>query len=807
MPPLKTEIKEINQQSLCYHCGNDALEAPILFDEKTFCCEGCKTVYEILNQNNLCDYYDLNNNPGITAKNPDALKKFAVLDDAKVRQKLIQFTDGKQTKVTFYIPYIHCSSCVWLLEVLYKLNAGIISSQVNFLRKEVSVTFKEDVISLRQLAELLTNIGYEPKLSFDDIQSEKKKVGINKNYYKLGVAFFAFGNIMLLSFPEYLGIDELAESEYRQFFGYLNFILALPVMFYSASGFFNSAYQGLRQGVLNMDFPIVLGIIAMFVRSSYEIFSGTGAGYMDTLASLVFLMLVGRMFQNKSYERISFERDYKSYFPVSTTVIEKGEEKIIPLSELKVGQRLIIRNGELIPADAILFKGEAHIDYSFVTGESVPVEVVLGEIVYAGGRQQGGAIEVEVIKEVSQSYLTQLWNDKAFKKETKNDIGSLASKVSKWFTLVVLAISFIAAAFWIWKGDNYKALNAFTAVLIITCPCALALSTPFTLGNAMRILGRNKLYVKNAEAIEKAGKITSIVFDKTGTLTQNNQSKIDYSGEVLNSVQTSMLRSLFRNSSHPLSKKLSDYLGKGDLFTVSEFKEIVGKGIEAKVNNVLVKAGSATYLNIKSDDTTAIGSKVYIAFDGKVAGVFTINNSYRKGLEKIIENLSHNYKLHVLSGDNDKEKEYLKGVFGKTAELHFNQSPADKLNFIKKIQSQGEKVMMIGDGLNDAGALKQSDVGIAISDDINNFSPACDAVLEANEFHKLPSFLSFSRSCVFIILLSFMLSFAYNIVGTWFAVSGELSPLFAAVLMPVSSVTIILFTTISSNISAKRKKM
>lgn len=807
MPPLKTEIKEVNQKSLCYHCGNDAVERPILFDEKTFCCEGCKTVYEILNQNNLCDYYDLNNNPGITVKNPEALKKFAVLDDAKVRQKLIQFTDGKQTKVTFYIPYIHCSSCVWLLEVLYKLNAGIISSQVNFLRKEVSVTFKEDQISLRQLAELLTNIGYEPKLSFDDIQSEKKKISNNKNYYKLGVAFFAFGNIMLLSFPEYLGIDELAESEYRQFFGYLNFVLALPVMFYSASGFFNSAYQGLRQSVLNMDFPIVLGIIAMFVRSSFEIFSGMGAGYMDTLASLVFLMLVGRMFQNKSYERISFERDYKSYFPVSTTVIEKGEEKIIPLSELKVGQRLIIRNRELIPADAILFKGEAHIDYSFVTGESVPVEVVLGEIVYAGGRQQGGAIKVEVVKEVSQSYLTQLWNDKAFEKEKKNDIGSLASKVSKWFTLVVLAISFIAAAIWIWNGDNFKALNAFTAVLIITCPCALALSTPFTLGNAMRILGRNKLYVKNAEAIEKAGKITSIVFDKTGTLTQNNQSNIEYSGEELNNVQTSMLRSLFRNSSHPLSKKLSDYLGKGDLFSVSEFKEMVGKGIEAKINNVYVKAGSASFLNIISDNDNSSGSKVYIAFDGKITGVFTIKNLYRNGLQNIINDLSHDYKLYVLSGDNDKEKEYLKGVFGNTAELHFNQSPADKLNFIKKIQAQGEKVMMIGDGLNDAGALKQSDVGIAISDDINNFSPACDGVLEANQFYKLPLILKFSKISVRIILLSFLLSFLYNMVGTWYAVSGELSPLIAAVLMPISSVTIILFTTISSNILAKKYEL
>ncbi|MFN7013510.1 MAG: HAD-IC family P-type ATPase, partial [Bacteroidia bacterium] len=234
-------------------------------------------------------------------------------------------------------------------------------------------------------------------------------------------------------------------------------------------------------------------------------------------------------------------------------------------------------------------------------------------------------------------------------------------------------------------------------------------------------------------------------------------------GEDLNNVQTSMLRSLFRNSSHPLSKKLSDYFGKGDLFPVQKFKEHTGKGLEAVINNHNIKVGSALFLNVASENNLANGSMVYVSFDDKIVGVFTINNAYRKGLENIIQQLSTNYKLHVLSGDNDREKEYLSSIFGKTTALHFNQSPADKLNFIKKLQEQGEKVMMIGDGLNDAGALKQSDVGIAVSEDINNFSPACDAVLEANDFNKLPSILSFSKSSVNIILFSFILSFIYNV--------------------------------------------
>jgi Cu+-exporting ATPase len=295
----------------CYHCGENC-NGSIRLQEKPFCCEGCKTVFEILSQNNLCDYYDLNNNPGLTLNKKLNPKKFGYLDDEQVKAQLISFNDGNTSKATFYIPQIHCSSCIFLLENLYKFKSGVQRSVVNFMKREVSITFDNSQVTLRQVVETLAGIGYEPHINLNDLERKEKKDHLRRYYIKIGIAFFAFGNIMLLSFPEYLGIDILSETPMRKFFGYLNFVLALPVMFYCAEEFFQSAWGALKQKSLNMDIPIALGILVMFLYSAFEIFTHTGAGYYDTLASLVLLMLIGRFFQNKTYDTLSFERDYKS---------------------------------------------------------------------------------------------------------------------------------------------------------------------------------------------------------------------------------------------------------------------------------------------------------------------------------------------------------------------------------------------------------------------------------------------------------------------------------------------------------------
>lgn len=791
----------------CYHCGDECPDDSINIAEKIFCCNGCKTVYELLNGSNLCDYYSIEQNPGVTRKH-HIKRNYEFLDDFDLKQKLIDFTDGKRTRVTFKVPQMHCSSCIWILENLYKLNTGVTSSKVNFLQKKIFITFLEGTTSLKEIVELLDSLGYEPQLNLDGKNEEKVKSEYKNLYYKIGIAGFCFGNIMLLSFPEYLSINISEHEELKRIFAYLNLILSLPVFFYSANGYFISAWKGLKKKIVNIDVPLALGILVMFVRSLIEIIFFNGAGYLDSLAGLVLFLLSGKLFQNKTYDTLNFERDYKSYFPISVTTRKDKHETTIPIEKLEIGNRLIIRNNELIPADSILITGTANIDYSFVTGESIPVQRQNGEMIYAGGKQVGGVLEVETIKDVSQSYLTQLWNNKAFKKdedrEEESGITSFANMVSKYFTLAILALAILAAV--IWLPNTILAFNAFTAVLIVACPCALALSTPFALGNALRIFGKNKFYLKNTFIIEKLAAIDIIVFDKTGTITENGTSDVRFIGNALNEIEMSIIKSIVRNSAHPLSLAIFNSLDSEMTKPVENYSEQTGQGIHAIVEGTEVKIGSYNFVNgHNGQDPTDRTTKVFISSNGKVRGYFKIANKYRLGLSEIISELEKNYELALLSGDNAGETETLRKYFSSENELHFLQSPQNKLDFIRALREKGKKNLMIGDGLNDAGALKQSDVGISISDNTNNFSPACDGILDSKSFNLLQDFISFSKTSKKIIVWSFVLSLIYNIFGLGFAFQGTLSPLIAAILMPVSSITAVLFTTVSTNVMARRR--
>lgn len=776
-------------------------------DSKAFCCEGCRQVYLLLNENNLCTYYNFDKSPGIKAKGKFISERFAYLDDEITAKKLVQFSSETQTNVTFSLPQMHCSSCVFLLENLHRIEPGITKSQTNFQRKEVFIIFDPTQISLRKVIELLAFIGYEPAISLKD-STQKKVFSYNKKQiYQIGVAGFCFSNIMMLSFPEYFSSGNIEQAGLKATFTWLNLFLSLPVLFFSASSIFISAFKGLRQKFLNIDAPIALAIIVTFSRSYYEIISGHGAGYLDSGTGIVFFMLIGRWFQNKTYDSFSFDRDYKSYFPLGVSVMENGVEKNIPVTLLKKGDCIIIRNEEMIPADALLIKGNAHVDYSFVSGESTPLRKNKGELIYAGGKQTGSAIELEIINEVSQSYITQLWNNDIFKHQ-KNKEQSFIHPWSRYFTLALFSVAICTAIFWAFT-DTGKLLPAVTAVLIVACPCSLLLSATFTYGNILRIFGKNKLYLKNAGVIESLAKTTAIVFDKTGTITQNQSSIVSYNGTPLSNRELAAVQAVTRQSSHPLSKIITNNLGSlqsDQIITVESFKEFTGKGIEAMVNGLPVKIGSAAFVNELYDaagyDT---GSHIHVLLNKVHMGAFTISNEYRPGIKDAITLLQQKkYELHLLSGDNDTERTTLTKLFGKNTAVQFNQTPQNKLDTIKQLQEQHKNVLMLGDGLNDAGALMQSDTGIAVSDSTAQFSPASDAIIDGGKVGNIHQFLAYARSGKKIVAASFILSILYNFAGLSFAVQGTLSPIVAAILMPASSISIVLLVTLLSSVSAKR---
>lgn len=795
---MKEKIS-LSIETQCYHCGDDLPAAPYQVAEKQFCCLGCKGVYQLLSSHQLSSYYAYNDIPGQSQKNTTT--HFAYLDEPAIMAELVDYTDEKITVITVFIPSVHCSSCIWLLEHLHKINPAIVQSRVDFLKKQASITFRNQEISLRQVVEILASVGYEPMISLQDVVKKQQSDHSERNLLtKIAVAGFCFGNVMLLSFPDYFGLSDLEQS-FKSFFGWINLAFSIPVLLYSASPYFISAWKNLRKGILNLDFPLALGIAVMFIRSAIEIITHTGAGFVDTLCSLVFFLLIGKWMQQRTYHYLSFERDYRSYFPVAVTHIKNGKEQPLPLKELQTGDRILIRSNEIIPADAILLKGTARLDFSFVTGESIAVEKVLGEIVYAGGRQLNGAIELEVIKPVSQSYLTKLWNNETFT-TPKDPIKTFSDSASKYFSMVLLAIAFLAGLFWA-STDINRAVASFTAVLIIACPCALALSSPFTLATVLSIFDKNKFYLKNTAVIEELAKTDTIVFDKTGTITNPESGDFQFTGK-LNPQEKQMVSDLARNSGHPLSREMVKWLDLDPLYAVDQYREKVGRGISGIVNSQEVKLGSAAFLGLDKQDE---GSVVHILINNDYCGYFLSAQRWRPGFKQLALKLGQQKDLHLLSGDQDHDRNLLTPFFPRIQQLHFQQSPQQKLDYILDLQQAGAKVLMLGDGLNDAGALRQSDLGIAVTDDINNFSPGCDAILDGASFALLPQFIKQAKDAVRVIHLSFVISLLYNAVGLFFAVQGLLSPLMAAILMPLSTVTIILFTSLSARFYAHKNKL
>lgn len=787
---------EIQTEVKCYHCGQPCTEENIEADEKNFCCYGCKTVYEILSENNLCEYYSFDQNPGVSLRYVSD-ETYGYLDEPSVRKKILLFDSESFATAHFFIPAIHCISCIWLLENLQRINRDLLKSEVHFGGKRLTVSYNPSKISLGGVARLLASLGYAPQINLEEkkgIQSSSKDL-----VTRLAVAGFCFGNIMLLSFPEYLGLDK-ADHMLGRLFSFLNLGLGLLTAIYSGRDYFIASWKSFRQTQINIDVPIAIGLFALFARSAYDIISNTGPGYLDSLSGLVFFLLIGRWFQDKTYESLSFERDYKSYFPLAVQKNANGSWVSTLVYELLPGDEIMIRNREIIPADAVLLSDNGYIDYSFVTGESKPVRVKAGDVIYAGGRLIGSPARLKVDKKTSQSNLTSLWNNAAFTKPAEHSRKRIIDQTARSFTWLVLGIALITAVYWYFVEPSRMWL-ILTSVLMVACPCALALATPFTYGSMLRVFGRHGFYLKNADVIERLATIDTIVFDKTGTLTHGT-AEIKFMGS-LSSLEERLVKRLAAASTHPLSTLISKNSIESIAAEIIDFKEIPGKGIEGVVDGKRVRIGSADFLSaesVSSDNAT----HVYVEIENEYKGYFRIEANVRKELSFLLKNLKSVF-VSLLSGDHDGDKTRMNQLFPANAPMLFNQSPHDKLAYISNLQKQGRKVIMIGDGLNDAGALKQSDIGIAVTDDSGIFTPACDGILQGGQLKRLNAFLSLGKNANTILKIAYAISFFYNTVALGFAVSGHLTPLIAAILMPISSISVVGFSTLAVNHVARRK--
>ena len=787
---------------LCRHCGDpcdlDAVRTP----DGAFCCRGCETVFTLLRTSGLDAFYACEIVPGTSQKRTRSLDKdrFAVLDDPAVAARLITFNDGVTARATLSVPSIHCASCVWLLEQLWRFDDGVTRSEVDLLRRSVRVEYRPEATSLRRIAERVASLGYEPLVSPEDA-APQPPARRRRLHLQVGVAGFAFGNIMLFSIPRYVNGAPL-DGGFQQLFDVLNVVFAIPVLLFSAQDYFRTAWHAIRGRSMALEVPVALGLAVLFLRSVVDIATAHSEGFLDSFAGLVFFLLLGRLFQQKVFDRIAFDRTFRSFLPLSVRVERNGEAELVPLEQLQTGDSIQIRRNEVVPADAILLDESGAVDYAFITGEQRPVAVQQGEIVRAGGRAAERAMRLRVVRDVSHSHLASLWNNPIFAKPKSPWLTDIAARFGAWFTFGAIALA--AAGAIAWWPDAGEAASVATAVLIIACPCALTLAAPITLGTAMGQLGVRGFYLKQPAVAFDLSRIDLIVFDKTGTLTGGSERSVD-EASPLSRRAWALIRTLASHSLHPVSRAIAGISTVDStpqhIVSMTNLVEVPGEGISGVINGVEVAIGGADFAGRPDDKLTQDAGRTFVRA-GNERGWVRLSPAIRPGAEAAARALSKTYDMYLLSGDHDGERARWAGVFG--ANMRFRQTPQDKLAFVTEARGNERRVLMIGDGLNDSGALAAADVGITVSDETACIVPACDAVISGTRLDDLPAFIAYASRARTVVLVCFIVSVVYNVLGLTLALRGGLTPLASAILMPVSSLTIVALSSGAMRWSARR---
>ncbi|HLP27844.1 MAG TPA: heavy metal translocating P-type ATPase [Candidatus Didemnitutus sp.] len=787
----------------CTHCGEPCSDRSIGNETEIFCCTGCKSVYDILQQSGMCEYYAFDGASGVSQRGPARDRSvYDVLDDAATAARFVDYTSGPITRVRLTLPGMHCASCVWLLEQLHRFDQGIRSSRVDLMRKTVEVEFVNTRTGLKSIAIILSSLGYEPLLTSEGTEHDRdveRREATRKIYLRLGIAGFAAGNVMMISIARYVAGEDGMDYTLVSLFSVLSIALSIPVYFFSASPWLTSAVASLRRRVVNLDVPVALGITTLFVRSIIDIVSGGGEGFLDSFAGLVFFLLIGRLFQQKAFDAVSFDRTVRSFFPLSVRREHKGSESVVPIDTIRTGDLMIVRNGEVIPADSVLMSATGYVDYSFVTGESVPVECTSGTMIYAGGKVVGTAVRLTATRPVSQSYLASLW-ERTASRTPRSSYMKLSDRFGLWFTAGTMVVAFVGAAFWL--PNVAVAVNVFTAVLIIACPCALTLAAPITLGTAMGVLGRFGMYIKNIGVLLELKNANTVVFDKTGTLTSTYHDVV-YDGTPLTQEEQEAVEAVASHSAHPVSQSIARKMQPSS--TADVMVEDVGRGVRGRSNGHEIVIGSTAYLSeILGDSAIANGVGTAVAIDGVLMGRFVMRSHVRKDVPGMVKALrASSLRARLVTGDTDRDEIMLQDVFAKD-EMQFRASPSEKVAAVENMRNNGATVLMVGDGLNDVSAMAAADVSIAVTDETSTLAPASDLVMPAARLADLPGLLRYTHELTWVISTALWFTMAYNVVGVSLALAGILTPVITAIMMPVSSLLVVGMSVVGARLFARR---
>lgn len=793
--------------SLCAHC-NLPVPAGMLVEESDvqFCCAGCQAVYGAVQGCGLGDFYRLRESARLPAGHPGS-SKFEAFDSAGFEKIYVSRHEDGAMSAEVYLEGVTCGACVWLVEKLPAVMAGVVEARLDLRRSVVRVTWEPGVVKLSEVARTLDGFGYPPHAvkSGGKSREERYKLEMRGRMIKLGVAGALAGNLMLLAAAMYAGWVGPMDGDVALMLRWLSLGLGTLSLAWPGAEFFKSAVAAVRTRTVNLDVPITMALAAGGVAGVVNVIAGRGEVYFDSLAALVFLLLVGRFIQfghqRKSQDAVEL---LFSMTPSSCRVVgDDGTVRETAIDALMQGELVEVRAGDLVPADGVVESGESTVDEALLTGESVPVSVGVGAAVFGSSQNGAATLRVRITRVGESSRVGQLMKLLDRGLAEKPEIVRFGDRVGRWF---VGAVSLAAVAtFAYWSRVSLSAgIDNAVAMLIVTCPCVLGLATPMTISVAIGRLARRDVLVKSGGALEKLARGGKLMLDKTGTLTAGKLRVVNYSGDP---DLRGLIAAVEKGSNHPVARALvaafESYEPPAQLRGVlSEITERHDGGIRAKLGGREVLLGSPTFLERNglavSDFDQFPGTVVLLAIEGELRARMTLADELREGTGAAVNELrALGFEPEIWSGDASAAV----GEVGKLLRIenvHATVSPEEKLEAVRAGQC-----VMVGDGVNDAAALGAASVGIAVHGGSEASLAAADVYIARPGLGPVVDLARTARRTMRVIRGNFAISLAYNLIAGVLAATGHMNPLIAAILMPLSSATVLTMAVTLMSVGAK----